>query len=270
MRSTQIVRAATALALATMLAACSDSPTAAGTEDAESLATLDMAAVAGDQIAADVGMVVLNEGAFGLPTVPLARFGSWNNDCAFDRLLRKFACQVRHIGSFDVSRSFEFFDALGAVQDAFDPATTASAHFESTVTGEANRNGFSASFTRKRNLTVSGLEGAETTHIVNGTTTADAARSQHTDGGRSRSYVLQGSGAIVDLVIPVPRSADGWPLSGTITRDLSFERENSAGKNRSGSRKAEVTFNGTQFVPMTVNGRSFTLDLATGRPVPVE
>jgi hypothetical protein len=28
-----------------------------------------------------------------------------------------------------------------------------------------------------------------------------------------------------------------------------------------------ITFNGTQFVPMTVNDREFTLDLATGKPV---
>ena len=73
---------------------------------------------------------------------------------------------------------------------------------------------------------------------------------------------------VSDVVLPFPYAPGAWPLSGTIVRQVSFSRDG-RGRGRSGSRTVTVTFNGTQFVPMTVNERSFTLDLATGRPVRV-
>jgi hypothetical protein len=48
---------------------------------------------------------------------------------------------------------------------------------------------------------------------------------------------------------------------------VTFSRDRGPAQGRSGTRTVTVTFNGTQYVPMTVNDRAFTLDLATGRPL---
>jgi hypothetical protein len=100
---------------------------------------------------------------------------------------------------------------------------------------------------------------------VDGSGSATAGRSRHTDGGAARSYTSSSATTITAVVLPVPRAEDAWPLSGTITNALSIARDGARGS-RASSRTATVTFNGTQFVPLQIGDRTFTLDLATGRP----
>ena len=78
----------------------------------------------------------------------------------------------------------------------------------------------------------------------------------------TRSYEMSGTSTIQDLVHGVPREDNPWPLSGTITRQITVEIVNGPDGDRSVERTATVTFNGTQFVTMTVNGESFEVDLS--------
>jgi hypothetical protein len=253
-------------ALMTVLSACSDSPTAPAM-DANALATADIAAVAGDQTFEDVAFMRHHEGAFAPLPGPLPRIGAWTSDCAYDAASQAFLCPTRSHQGFTHTRAYQLFDAGGSPQSAYDAVTTASASFTSSSSGSATRDAFSATFTRQRAFTVSGLAGDETTHTWNGTGAATHARTHHTDGGITRSYGMTGSTTLTAVVLPFPPAAGAWPLSGTIVRQVTFSREGPRGPGRDGARTVTVTFNGTQFVPMTVNDRSFTLDLATGRPV---
>ena len=53
-----------------------------------------------------------------------------------------------------------------------------------------------------------------------------------------------------------------WPLSGTITREMMAEISRD-GETRTVERTVMIEFNGTQFVTVTVDGETFTMDLAT-------
>jgi hypothetical protein len=165
--------------------------------------------------------------------------------------------------SFTHSRSVTFFDGAGNPQEAFDELTTASIQVVSEMSGEFSRETWSASISRSREMTITGLEGEETSRTANGSGSEEVKRSRHLDDGGIRSYEISGMSTIQDVVHGVPRADNPWPLSGTITRQMTVDVVNGPDGNRTVERTATVTFNGTQFVTMTVNGESFEVDLAT-------
>ncbi|HEU4564498.1 MAG TPA: hypothetical protein VFS05_07615 [Gemmatimonadaceae bacterium] len=248
-------------------AACGDSATSPTERDLTNQESLDVAAVAGDAIAEDVSMMNTQEGALGQPVVDAQWTGPWQS-CTFQPSSGRFACPDVTRGGITISRSYQLLDGAGQPQPAYDAATTASATFTSSMTGSVARQRFQATISRQRTITVSGLLGDESTHVINGTGATAATRSRHTEGGISRAYSMSSSLLISDVVVPVPRAAGEWPLSGTITRQVTFTREEARGTGRTGTRTVTVTFNGTQLVPMTVNDIHFTLDLATGTITP--
>ena len=82
-----------------------------------------------------------------------------------------------------------------------------------------------------------------------------------------RSYEMSSTSTITDVVIPVPRTENSWPEDGTIERIVHVEYE---GPYATGTRDrtALITFNGTQLVPILINGvDEYTFDLATRRIV---
>jgi len=253
-------------ALLSVLGACSDSPTEPPVDPAGLVAT-DVAVMAGDQTFEDVVSMRHYAGVFDLRTVALPRLGAWVAACSYDSTTERFECPDATHGEFTHSRWYQLFDANGTPQPAFDSATTASATFSATLSGAVARQGFSATVTRQRTFTVSGLAGVEVTRTWNGSGATAQARTRHGEGRLTRTYEMTSSTVVTNVIVPVPPAAQPWPLSGIIVREISFTREGATGHERSGHRTVTITFNGTQFVPMTVNDRSFTLDLATGHPV---
>ena len=160
------------------------------------------------------------------------------------------------------SRTVEFFDAAGNLQESFDALTTASMHIVSEMSGEFSREDWSASISRSRDMTITGLEGEETSRTANGEGSEEVARSRHLDDGGTRSYDMSGASTIQDVVHGVPRDDNPWPLSGTITRQVTVLVVNGPDGDRTVERTVVVTFNGTQFVTMTVNGEGFEVDLS--------
>lgn len=256
--------AATAAIL--VLAACSDAPTSPSTSRLLQ-ETLDVANVAGDAVAEDVSLMRTQNGAFGAPTSDATRTGAWRNDCVFNVSTQRFACPDHSRNGMTISRSFQLLNAAGEPQSAHDPVTTASANFVTTIAGSLVRENFSATFSRQRNITVSGLEGNETTHILNGTGATSSTRSRHSDDGPERAYSMSATTSIVNVVVPFPHAPEAWPLSGSIIRQISVSRDGDGFQARTRSRTVTVTFNGTQFVPLVVGDRTLTLDLATGKIV---
>lgn len=168
------------------------------------------------------------------------------------------------------ARTITFFDASGVEQDGYDGATTASIRFTFDASGSVERETWSASVERHRELTVSGLAGQETTRTWNGGGTETIARSRTSDEHGTRTYELEGDFTIANVVVPVPGSDAPWPLSGTVTRHYAVTRTGPDGE-VTRERTVVITFNGTQTATAVVNGETFEIDLGTRRgilPIP--
>ena len=120
---------------------------------------------------------------------------------------------------------------------------------------------------RNRNVTVSGLLGRNTTRIWNGS----GVRS---DGGywsdrlAARTYDVQDNTTFTNIVVTLPRLLHPWPTSGSVSRTVRVTGSVNRGgviKTFTVSKDVTITFNGTETVPMTIGGVSYTLDLLTGQ-----
>jgi hypothetical protein len=165
------------------------------------------------------------------------------------------------------------YDALGNVQEAFDEVTTASIRIVREGIYEGGHAGWSGAVTRTRETTVTGLEGDETTRTVNGTGSSTVSRSSHSDENGDRSYNMTGTTVISDVVHAVPKEGNPYPLSGTITRDMTAVIVNGPNDDETHTRHVVITFNGTQlatlnvfygvqFATMAANGELFEVDLS--------
>ncbi|MEJ2482909.1 MAG: hypothetical protein P8049_07290 [Gemmatimonadota bacterium] len=158
------------------------------------------------------------------------------------------------------SRTVQFFDASGAEQSEYDELMTESIHLTMEMDREIERDGWSASVSRTREMTVSGLEGVETTRTVNGSGSESITRSRHSDERGFRTREITGTRTLEDVVHAVPMDENPWPLSGTITRNMTVTVTTEQGT-RTHPRVVVITFDGTQFPEMTVDGEPYEVDL---------
>ena len=258
------------LAAAVMiLAACSD--TTAPLNDPETLMlSADVARVAADGIGEDVEL--MRDPTFGqrfvLLGAPLA--GPFTDQCSYDG--EWHTCGPFERGQLTFLRQVAFHGASGTPMESFDAHLTASVRIITSVDGELSHEAWSASVERHRDMTVTGLQGDEQSRTWNGSGTNLTRRSRHSDGGAARSYDMDASFAVQNVVVPRSNNdqKDHWPLSGTITRTVHVTVLDQDGELlREAARTVTVTFNGTQFATMTVTGgggtETFELDLGQRR-----
>ena len=233
------------MGLALALAACSTEGTAPSGSDA--LLNQDVATVAADVAAQDVEMMRGPVGHFGLglPADP-----------------SKFECTPHERPALTVVRTCIYKDAQGNVQSAYDPVTTASVTVHAEISGSIERDRWGATVSRVRDWTVTGLAGAETSMTWNGTGSGSMTRVRQTEGGETRQFDMIESTQVKDVVIPVPRTATSWPLSGTITHTVKVTITGGPNDGTVRERTVTITFNGTQLASVTVNGtEQFEFDL---------
>lgn len=168
------------------------------------------------------------------------------------------------IGDLTVSRQVRFLDESGGEMDRYDAALTEAIEIDFSLEGSRSRTGdrgtVNIQVSRQRDVMVSGLLGDETERTWNGTGSASNNRSAVSDLAGNREYDFSASTLVEDVVIPVPRS---WPLSGRITRQVTVTVVRGLEDTRIRERTVVVTFNGTNLVPIMVNGEQFTLNLET-------
>jgi hypothetical protein len=207
---------------------------------------------ASDQINFDVAMVVADGTLDDLAAI---------RDCGNGELPLEGA---------ERSCAVTYFDAAGNEQAAYDEVTTASMRLVTEINGEFERDGWLATVSRSREMTISGLEGAETSRTVNGSGSQAITRSKHSDENGTRTYEMFGTSSIENVVHGVPIEDNPYPLSGSITRDMTVLIIGGKNDGETHSRLAVITFNGTQFATVTVNGETYEIDLAAakgrGRP----
>ncbi len=175
----------------------------------------------------------------------------------------RIRCPRMHFGD-DISytRDVTFFDEFGDEMEFFHRDSTEAVHIVVTFEGTRTRENVEITVDRYRDMTVSNLLGADTARIWNGSGTADVNRTRHSDEHGDRVYNMSSSSTIDSVIIAVPRQSN-WPLSGTITRDVTVEVVGGLEDDRTRSRTVVITFNGTQFAEITINGEMFFFDLET-------
>jgi hypothetical protein len=164
-------------------------------------------------------------------------------------------------GSLSGTRDVVFYDVDGEVQEAYDALTTVRITATVDVEGEISRSNWSASIARSRTMEITGLAGENTTRIFNGSGSEDVSRSRVLDNGETRSRDMTGSFTYTDLEVPTPDQEVRYPLSGTITRQMTLTVLNGSDGERTRTVDVTITFDGTATAVGTINGESFEIDL---------
>jgi len=217
---------------------------------------LDAAVVAADATLEDIGIM---HGAFGFPR--------HNGPGLTDGTMGNGPGQPggRHGigGALSGTREVAFYDAAGNLQDAYDELETARITAVIDVAGDIDRTNWSASILRTRNMDITGLAGENTTRIINGSGTEDVSRSRVLDDGETRSRDMVGSFTYIDLVVPTPDQEVHYPLSGTVTRQMTVSVVNGQEGDVDKTVDVTITFDGSTTATGTINGETFEIDLTT-------
>ncbi|MBK8229302.1 MAG: hypothetical protein IPK72_01690 [Candidatus Eisenbacteria bacterium] len=214
--------------------------------------------------------------------------------CDYDAALERFVCAaVTDDRGATRSRSYAFYDASGVAQAAYDESGTASFNIQATMDATPTREGVSGVLHHEQSLSATGLAGAETTRIWNGTITEHSQglppggpggpggvggmggpphgggpgggpRGGGPGGGPSggdrpdfSSVVFDATVTVSDVVMPSPLGEETWPVSGTITRVVHVEGLDSGTRDET----SILTFNGTRYATLQVGDQTSTIDL---------
>jgi hypothetical protein len=232
-------------------------------EDVSILSASDMTMSGGAvQSVAGAGLMMSRIPAGGAPSYAW----TFGDGCTYSQANSRFTCPPITNGGLTLNRDYAFYAADQSSQTAYDASTTASANFHVSVAGVHVVDTGADTVSRDRSLTVSGLAGAETSRTWNGTGTRNDG-GYRTDATVKRNYHTTDAVTISNVVVNLPRSSNPWPISGTITRQISGTASVTradASKTFSVARTVTITFNGTQYATVTVAGNTYTLDLSTG------
>lgn len=265
-----------ALAVIGALSACSSSSGTAPAALSDAQVSTDLAAGAGIAASTQAGDFGNQESQAGAEDqVLIPRGGSVALGRSMKRATVQSACTP---GSFtgtltfpasdprdttSISRTWEFF-AAGACENMYVAGTTDSIVFTTAVTAELHgKRGFwQAHHDDNRMNWVTGAPALSTasTHVWNGFEAGVDTSSFQGDVAESRTYDAAASDTVGSVTFPHPRAGAIYPSSGTYTRwvnaEVTFSGPTSGSKQV--ARHIVVTFNGTEFVPITV------FDVSTG------
>jgi hypothetical protein len=204
--------------------------------------------------------------SFVAPAAPSSTSGP-GTGCTLNAADGRFDCPPQiNANGVTVVRSLAFFDASGAQMNHFD-STTASMNVQSTEHGVIPGAAGADTVSGSRNLTATGLLGHNTTRTWNGTGSGTHG-AFWSDSAASRTADVSFNSTFSNVVVALPRLSNPYPVSGGISRVVTGSGVVTKGdstKTVTISRTVGITFNGTEFVPMTVGSQSYTLDLATGK-----
>ncbi len=217
-----------------------------GLESIDDLAVRDMAIVAADAAIEDLGSWGLEEHR-GRPGGHAEHGG---------RPGGPFGPGAGDLGTIEES----YFDVGGAEQAAFDQETTDRIESVTTVAGDVSRENWTATVDRTREMTFTGLYGAETHRTVNGSGASSISGSRHTDDG-DRTYDMSGTFTFTDVLTPIPGSDPPWPISGTIHRTMHSTRTDASGS-ETRDMDMTITFDGDETAVVVVNGETMEIDLS--------
>ena len=252
-----------AIGLAAVLVAlsgCGKSSDVTGIANAPQ-ATADLVAVqAGAAASADNGglMIELQGSTAAVPTRV--------QTVAPDRIAAADTTFTR--GNLTITIDRTFYDATGTALPQWDPSAVRVV-ITSWLRGTVSGTRYSATIGRTGTLNIHGIQAAADTLVFDGvaTDTTDAVYVS-LDGTRTIDVHVLATRTLAGITRLKNTSVDPWPLAGTATWTLSVDKY-AAGSQSTIEAHYDavvvVTFNGTEFADVTVNGRfHYRIDLQTG------
>lgn len=186
-------------------------------------------------------------------------------DCPFDGT--SYTCTRERMDELTMTRVITFRDVDGTPMELYDGLLTASVELTFDLEGTRSGDRMTAEIDRHREKVVTGMEGEEETRTWNGSGSDDVFRSMTTPDGAERTFDLESTTLGENVVMPVPSDesdAERWPLEGTITKSVEVTIV-TAGVSETRTRNVTITFNGTQFAEIDIDGEKGTIDLAARR-----
>lgn len=172
-----------------------------------------------------------------------------------------FSCGQMVRDGFTFTREVTFYDEDGNEQlDGFDQATTDAIHMVVQASGTREHSFWSASMERSRDMWLTEL--LSDAHLLNGEGHSVVNRSGNPADGSERTFDMTVDVLWEDVVHLQPREDFPYPESGTITRDIFVEVTKDGEVIGGRDVTTVITFNGTQFVTLLVNGEAYEIDMA--------
>jgi hypothetical protein len=183
-------------------------------------------------------------------------FGDLRNDsnCAFSSTDNRITCGTLTRRGLTVDRSFQYLDASGTVQQAFDTGTTNSVNVRTAVGGtRVHHDGNDTSTVdSKSDITVTGLATGSTQRTVNGTASGTENSKGITRDGVAFTAVRTAGDTATGVVIPLQNGRPTYPTAGTIVRSMQATVTLSGQTPTMSSRREVITFDGTDTAQVSV------------------
>jgi hypothetical protein len=220
-----------------------------------------------DEVDATAEALALAE-ALGLPGTNADRetgsapTGTSRNPCRYDAANGRWVCPPVTRDGLTFRRSFAYLDADGNPMRRFDQLLTAAVNTRNAVFGTVQRDNATTRVRSEGEMTVSGLLGEETTHILDGREHGRRETELVTDQGTASSLV-EFANRTIAVVVPVVRRATTtaparqWPLSGQTIRGHAVTVTRN-GESQTELLRESTSFNGTGIVPVVIVSSSGT------------
>lgn len=244
--------------------ACEDTGTTPDTFD-EAAITAEAALVAADALFRDLSIAQDPElqslGFMGMGSGPSLAGPQGGGPCQGTGTPGTFNCGSMIRDGFTITREVTFFDAAGTVQpNGFDPLTTNAVEMIMDASGTVDRAFWTATMNRNRTMYIQGL--LSDSHVMNGTGSGTVYRSGNPQEGMELIFDMSSEATWTDVVHLQPREENPYPTSGTVQRQMLVTVTKNGEVVRSREVETLVTFNGTRYVTMAVNGETVEIDLA--------
>lgn len=244
--------------------ACDDSGTEPNAFDDDAIRA-EVALVAADAMFRDLDVVqdpgLQSLGFMGMGAGPGLGGPHGGGQCQGTGAPGTFSCGEMVRDGFTVTREVTFFDAAGNEQpNGFDAGTTDAVHMVMSSSGSVERSFWSASMERTRDMFIRGLLGEA--HTLDGSGSGSVYRSGNPLEGLEKTFDMSTEATWSEVVHLQPREDHPYPESGSIQRHILVTVTENGETVDSRNVETLVTFNGTRYVTMVVNGESFEIDLA--------
>ena len=237
----------------------------------------DATAPSGDEVDATAEALVFAE-ALGLPGTNADRetggapTGTARQPCRYNDAEGRWVCPPITRDGLTLRRSFAYVDGDGDPMRRYDPLLTAATNTRNAVFGTLQRENATVHIRSAGEMTVSGLLGEETTHVLDGREVGRREIELVSDQGTASS-LTEFANRTVAVVIPVVRRDERisanrrWPLSGQVVREHAVTLTRN-GETTTERWRETTTFNGTAIVRVEIvstrGTRSCLRNLETG------
>jgi hypothetical protein len=199
---------------------------------------------------------------------PFGDLGS-SSSCAFSATDNRVTCAATTRRGLTINRSFSYLDASGAVQQAFDTATTNTVNAQTSVSGTTiHHDNDTSVVSSSSDLTVVGLASGSTQRTVNGTSGGTETTTGTDSAGVAFTSVRVAADTVSGIVIPIQSGRATYPTAGTIVRTMEATVTLSGQSPTTSSRREVITFDGssTAQIVVTQDGvtKTGTLALTNG------